>query len=211
MLESEVAHASYLWLNYFSLTVPIWGNEQCSSSLACSHLKERSLVTGSDKTLRWWNSKGNPNLSGLSVHVPPLHPASCKATCSVFFSMLQWVHSLLWWTLSSIIVLTVFFQITQISQFFRISHVKPCLSVIFSTSLCFLKVYVNPSISHAIQFILYLLFFNSIRFRRSYKNALSHSIFWKPTEYMENGICMHIIQCFLNASYVLANPILKQM
>lgn len=122
MLESEVTHASYLWLNYFSLTVPIWGNEQCSSSLACSHLKERSLVTGSDKTHRWCSSKGNPHLSGLSVHVPPLYPASCKATCSVFFSMLQWVHSLLWWTLSSIIVLTVFLQITQISQFSE-SHI----------------------------------------------------------------------------------------
>lgn len=121
VLESKVAHASYLLLNYFSLTVPIWGNEQRSSSLALSHLKKRSLVTGSDKTHRWFRSKGNSNLPGLSVHVPLLHAASCKATCSVFFSMLWWIHSLLWWTVSSIIVFSVF-RLHKFHSLHRISH-----------------------------------------------------------------------------------------
>lgn len=212
VLESKVAHASYLLLNYFSLTVPIWGNEQRSSSPALSHLKKRSLVTGSDKTHRWFRSKGNSNLPGLSVHVPLLHAASCKATCSVFFSMLWWIYSLLWWTVSSIIVFSVFLQITQISQFTQnLTYETLSINHLQYLTKCFLIVYINPSISHAIQFILYFLSCNSIRFRRSYKNALSHPIFWKSTESLENGIGVHSIWCFLNALYVSANPILKQM
>lgn len=212
VLESEVALASYLLLNYFSLTVPIWGNEQRSSSLAYSHLKKRSLVTGSDKTHRWWSSKGNSNLPGLSVHVPPLHATSCKATCSVFFSMLWWINSLLWWTVSSIIVFSVFLQFTQISQFTQnLTYETLPISHLPYLTKCFLIVSINPSISHAIQFILYFLFCNSIRFRKSYKKGLSHPIFWKPTDYMENGIGVHSRRCFLNALHVSANAILKQM
>lgn len=91
------------------------------------------------------------------------------------------------------------------------SHIWLSINHLQYLTKCFLIVYINLSISHAIQFILYFLSCNSIRFRRSYKNALSHPIFWKSTESLENGIGVHSIWCFLNALYVSANPILKQM